>query len=887
MRSKIITLAITIMMICMGFSMMAFTVPAEDVIAPFVERNDGFPIASELLDVNQPASAAQFTLTSAAWRSQSFRPTVNGELTKISLEIWLNGGAGNVFFELYQTNQAEMPFAGSSIAIQTVPSGNIPGGGPTWFDVSFPTAPVLNAGTEYAIVVHPDPACSIYWRYWSANVYGDGGVAFSNDGNGMSWTVNPTVEMSFQTYMTPPALGISKIAWHSNGDYAFGVTGEDSKVYRYTRNTGAWSLFDEPNTDVVFHDIVFSEDIGYFFMVGGHVSGGSAGYPAAYYHNGVSILAYPNPTTQGMFYGVEKTEGIGGCFLVAVGEDLTGNGYAAWRTGFSWIDMTTGWQVHDEQLRDVAWNLRTDGTANFYAIGEDEFADGLIYDIGYPGDTNVNLLHVGGTLGPLNAIEWNPDWGSGNDWAITAGDSVGFGNIWKFDGVDITSLYDSNTEYFYDLDFFPNGPHMGTCQIVGEGESTTGIMGTINPAATKIAVDTISADPCKAIALKGPSSPSSGIIATASGGISFYPDAWNQDTTITANAIFPKLYWIGFNETDGTDRGDQPVAVNDWYDFTLVANYSQGWANCEIEVKAWYDWGQAGDTSVYPAETVDNRNLAFTLLHVVGGATTIQYPLAGTEINTALATDNIWWVNPDDAAQSHHHLEIPIYLGPQIRNASAGNFLSGDDYDADPNNALLDQWSWDFNITVRDRFNPTAKSTSHGEFGVQKAVSVLATGNPTGNAPPGSVGTPLLNPSLITYSANADYWVNVSIPHLYENGNDLSPNWIPASSVNVSNVNVLSDSTYSDIDGNTCPEGRPMLGEDADWCVWGNSTTSTWTPAPCNGTTAFGEFGSDYNAVGLGNAPGTTELNWWIAIPATTPEGVYWGAITITIDSGG
>ena len=639
---------------------------------------------------------------------------------------------------------------------------------------------------------------------------------------------------------------------------------------------------------MVFHDIVFSEDIGYFFMVGGHVSGGSAGYPAAYYHNGVSILAYPNPTTQGMFYGVEKTEGIGGCFLVAVGEDLTGNGYAAWRTGFSWIDMTTGWQVHDEQLRDVAWNLRTDGTANFYAIGEDEFADGLIYDIGYPGDTNVNLLHVGGTLGPLNAIEWNPDWGSGNDWAITAGDSVGFGNIWKFDGVDITSLYDSNTEYFYDLDFFPNGPHMGTCQIVGEGESATGIMGTINPAATKIAVDTISAEPCKAIALKGPSSPSSGIIATASGGISFYPDAWNQDTTITANAIFPKLYWIGFNETDETNRLDQPVAVNDWYDFTLVANYSQGWANCEIEVKAWYDWGQAGDTSLYPAETVDNRNLAFTLLHVVGGATTIQYPLAATEINTALATDTVWWPHPTDATQDHHHLEIPIYLGAQIRNASADNFLSGDtDFDADPNNALLDQWSWDFNITVRDRFNPTAKSTSHGEFGVQKAVSVLATGNPTGNAPPGSVGTPLLNPSLITYSANADYWVNVSVPHLYENGNDLSPNWIPASSVNVSNVNVLSDSTYSDIDGNTCPEGRPMLGEDADWCVWGNSTTTTWTPAPCNGTTAFGEFGSDYNAVGLGNAPGTTELNWWIAIPATTPEGVYWGAITITIDSGG
>jgi len=156
------------------------------------------------------------------------------------------------------------------------------------------------------------------------------------------------------------------------------------------------------------------------------------------------------------------------------------------------------------------------------------------------------------------------------------------------------------------------------------------------------------------------------------------------------------------------------------------------------------------------------------------------------------------------------------------------------------------------------------------------------TGNPSGNAPPGSTNVSLSDPSQITYSSNTNYWVNVSIPDLLVNG--AGPGFVPATDVTVINSNNLVSNAYSELNPAGWPMGRAFQAPNAVFCVWGNrSQVTQYMPVPTNGTTSFGPWGSDYNL--YGNPGGTTRLDWWVTVPAGTPEGIYWATITVTIDS--
>ncbi len=391
---------------------------------------------------------------------------------------------------------------------------------------------------------------------------------------------------------------------------------------------------------------------------------------------------------------------------------------------------------------------------------------------------------------------------------------------------------------------------------------------------------------------KPPSSPGWGMVLSSGGASKIKITEFDISTRLTANAVFPKLYWIGFNDSAGVSRLDQQVPVDSWYNFTCGFNYSEGWAGCEVEVWAWYDWGAVGAGSDYPAETDDNRDLAFRLLYDMATSVyTLESPgpSPGTmevAIDDTWDTDVIGWVHPTNPGiEDIHELTIPIYLGPQIRYANGNSFGSADDPDAngetDKNLGLQDTWSWDFEVEVRDILNPTAFANRSAEFGIDETVSISVTGNPSGNTPPGTTNNSLTIPSLITYSANTDYWVNVSIPHLLENG--VGPAQIDCTWVTVANVNSIVNDQFSDLNW---PGGRAIVGPNVEWCVWGNSSilAPTNMPAPQNGTISFGEFGSDFNQYD-GNVFATTQLDWWISVPAGTAEGVYWAVITITVDS--
>ncbi len=245
-------------------------------------------------------------------------------------------------------------------------------------------------------------------------------------------------------------------------------------------------------------------------------------------------------------------------------------------------------------------------------------------------------------------------------------------------------------------------------------------------------------------------------------------------------------------------------------------------------------------------------------------------------INDSWDTAVIDWVHPTNSPMEDIlALTIPIYLGPQIRNADGNGFGSGDlDYNSDPNNALLDINSWDFEITVRDSANTSLASSSYGEFGINPHCDISVTGNPVGEAPPGTAATLLANPTHITYSANNDYWVNVSVTNLLENG--VGPASISATDVEVQNSDPYATTGNSDISAQTY-----FPGPGIDMQVWGQPGIPM--NAPGNGTIATGPWVSDYNAAMYG-LNDYTQLDWWITVSAATPEGVYYGDITITIE---
>ena len=345
------------------------------------------------------------------------------------------------------------------------------------------------------------------------------------------------------------------------------------------------------------------------------------------------------------------------------------------------------------------------------------------------------------------------------------------------------------------------------------------------------------------------------------------------------NSGEPNIYWIGLNDSSGTSMLDKTVDVGEWYNFTLVANYSAGWSNCQVVVEAWYDYGMVGAGSAYPSETESNRNLAFKLMCWPSNFTyLLTYP-SNPEmeiIPSPWPIEGAWWPHPTDSNQDHYYLWLPVYLGQQLRTASGQGFSSGDpSYDFDPNTALQDAYSWDFEVTVMDSSNNSLATSCYGEFGINPDCDISVAGNPAGTAPPGTAANPMSNPTQITYSANSDYWVNVSISNLMKDG--IGPLFIPATDVSVQNICPNATALNSDI----AMSQTPVILADTPMCVWG--VPGTPVTAPNSGTNAIGPHITNYNAPIWGENH-YTQLDWWVTVPPGTPDGTYSTPIELTIE---
>jgi len=362
----------------------------------------------------------------------------------------------------------------------------------------------------------------------------------------------------------------------------------------------------------------------------------------------------------------------------------------------------------------------------------------------------------------------------------------------------------------------------------------------------------------------------------------------DQSTILNANANFPHIFSIGFwkqNDVFKTPLLNTQVDPDTTYTFYFEGNYTQGgvdhWANAELEIAAWYDEFNTGVVS-NPSDPAwsseDHRTRQFNITYDMStGTSNMVYPTGFPEEFAIHST----WVDPNTYGfdNSHRRVYINITFKGQTLSADGDGMwdapTSGRTHEK--NFALNDANSWDFRMALYDQLSTDARNETFDEFGIKESVSISVIGSPSGNLPPGSTDSPLATYSNITYSSNNQYWVNISIPHLYKDGTP-GPDFIPSTGISIQNQHPLADGGSSQISTQSY-----FPGPGGHLCVWGLAGPIIPLNPTYNGTGSAGPGNSDYSAAIYG-LPNTTEVYWWVTVPAGLPEGSYWGTITISID---
>ncbi len=367
-----------------------------------------------------------------------------------------------------------------------------------------------------------------------------------------------------------------------------------------------------------------------------------------------------------------------------------------------------------------------------------------------------------------------------------------------------------------------------------------------------------------------------------------YFNLFDDSTQVTVSGEYPHIFNVGmWKKSDGIgglSTLNQQLDVSETYTFSAEVNYSLGGVdeflngnnNIRINLTAWYDEGKINSNSEpWPTWTNENRTSIFSAEWEEGPAQSaaMTYPINSPTSNEFRLES--WWLGP--GAGDHYNIYFNITLDNQTHAGDGANFVSGPATSLyDKNQALNDPNSWDIQFRIFDADYPDAENITYEEFGIFRYTNITVSGNPSGNAPPGSDDNPL-GSSQVTYSANIAHHVNVSIPRLNLTTDDSK--FIPATDVAVRSTSLLANNTNTQING-SWTFGRAFPGANQDLGVWGNASMSAgyWmVPAPRNGTTAHGPWGSNYNGYGA------TEVEWYATVPGATAEGTYQATITFKI----
>ncbi len=889
---KLITITLCLLMALSSLGYISQNVDAENSSMPFVEMSTGYPGADQVWDQEHLSSnmgtgpiGQSFSMAFAA---QRITAGLDGDLIEFSVYIESFTGSGNVYYDIRSATSSGSSLIGGfqGVSILTLTSG-------TWNSFTLPAPLPLSSGQMIYLVLSADPGTNFHWRMNDPGSYG-GGVTYESN-NDLTWILlnGGSGDFTFRTLMEIPSGGLSKVAWHSNGEYAVAVTGFDDEIWKFTRDTGTWSSLGHIAAGAVYTDIVYDDFTEVFYFVGWKSTNNP--YVVRYDGSGFSDCGVPQDVGTRL-YGVEVCGGVNGYRILVTGEDGS-DGYAAWYNG-GWTEIrggVAGWVPGEvARVEDATWNQRTNPvTSKHYLVGHDDESTGFVYELGAPGDTTVTRLYAtyDDDIDWMNAISWNPGWAEGSqyDYAIMAGmNNEGWGNIWTFDGTNKPEAILTSSDTFHDVAWTTDG---SMAVIVGEDSSGNGKV-LHHGAGTVLLADMTSdlpqgTGPLFGIAYKGYTSPSSGIIVGASGGTATYPSASDSLTTITVNAAFPHMFTIDMWKTSDAGQSstlNSGVDVETTYTFYTEINYTvsgsdelfDGNNNTFIDLLIWYDEGTEAGTPV-PDDQHRTRYCVARWYETAGPGPisvtgSILYPTAPNEF----ILDSVGCSGPF-GINDRYAVWMNITFGAQMRAADGngfGNGASSNIYDDGQSHDDIN--SWNIAYTVFDNDYSGASNITYEEFGVNKLTNITALGNPGGNAPPGasdiSIGV-----SAITCSANVPYYVNCSLPNLTNGGGDE----IEATNIAIMLMGLypagFDYEPYTEINASWSATGRPFSAANESRMIWGNASRAPGNqmlPVPDNGTSAHGPWGSDFNGFG------STFVQWWASVPAATPEGIYTATIT-------
>ncbi len=618
------------------------------------------------------------------------------------------------------------------------------------------------------------------------------------------------------------------------------------------------------------------------------VCGKTGGSSSVYYIRPQNMSAMiPITDTPAFSFNAIASDSLGN-FLVG-GEGLDGLYYYD-NMGETWItvpESVTG-SMADWNVTGITFN----GDDRFFIVGnvmnQDKgaafFTDIVALEVGSLCYRDTSAFMNSPGIGSLKAISWN-DW---RYYGLAVGDGV-----YRVDNYDDNPANElqwtvigepTAGNSFYDVSFDSDG--WNEAGIVGSNQTYGNYWRyyDTNPQLIQGYKDPVSGTKYRTCAMKPPASPKWLIIPHAGGCVRVGIMEKDESGVIQVDVNEPHIFAVDMWRQDDPghiSRLNTQAEVDSVYTFFIEGNYTVNgisqWNSLIINLAAWFDFGVLASDPGDPSWSLGNyRTIQFNASYNVGLATMgMVYPLpvapAGEEFEVAS-----YWNDPAGygADGNTRRMYINMSFGPQtIRAPGQGAMIpAGNTWDEVT--ALNDMFTWDFRVHMYDSTNPNAWNMSYNEFGVEQYASLAVSGNPSGSIPPGSVAS-LAQPSVISYSSNAQYQLNVSIPNLHRNGNPL------LEFISVGFVQVLNNHSNANAGNSNISAWQQFLGENQAQIIWG--FPGSWIQPVGSGTVSAGPMYSDYTAAMVPEPFEVTRVWWSVEVPAGTLEGIYRATITITI----
>ena len=145
--------------------------------------------------VNAPVSPGS---TDAVTLGQTFKPTVSGGLTGVSIDVGRLSGVVvpvTLTVQVVTIDGGGVPQIGNVLASEDIATGTADwpsAGNHGWLDVTFSSPPAVTAGQGYAIVLGPSALSATPWLTWEIDSTSDGAYADYADGEAYGGSLDRT-----------------------------------------------------------------------------------------------------------------------------------------------------------------------------------------------------------------------------------------------------------------------------------------------------------------------------------------------------------------------------------------------------------------------------------------------------------------------------------------------------------------------------------------------------------------------------------------------------------------------------------------------------------------------------------------------------------------------